>query len=273
METNNIEELARIASGVKLADDYESALAAQPENVRASTRMQKIIAFLKDSGSATLKDIAMALYNRPDTASVNQLVKALKQAGIVADTGLVAPKMVKTTINAPGVKGRPKVTNDEIKMLGGGALRKFAKGETDFTPEEIDFITQLYNAATSVTEAEIQEIISEDTINENVSDLELSWTSKYSENPDLYFEKGLADGFENVDGKEVKTIVGYYIPEDGENQSDEETEDIGYIYSKSGKDLSSYSDEDFDQIFMSSLQKESLNESVISRWDKLAGLL
>jgi len=166
METNNIEELARIASGLKLADDYETALAAQPENIRASTRMQKIIAFLKDSGSATLKDIAMALYNRPDTASVNQLVRALKQAGIVADTGLVSPKAEKTPTNAPGIKGRPKVTNDEIKMLGGGALRKFAKGETDFTPEEIDFITQLYNAATAVSESEIAEITKEDSINE-----------------------------------------------------------------------------------------------------------
>jgi hypothetical protein len=167
MENNNIEELARIASGLKLADDYETALAAQPENIRASTRMLKIIAFLKDSGSATLKDIAMALYNRPDTASVNQLVKALKQAGIVADTGLVSPKAEKSPINAPGIKGRPKVTNDEIKMLGGGALRKFAKGQTDFTPEEIDFITQLYNAATAVSEAEIQEITKEETINES----------------------------------------------------------------------------------------------------------
>jgi hypothetical protein len=158
METNNIEELARIASGLKLADDYETALAAQPENIRSSTRMQKIIAFLKDNGSATLKDIAMALYGRPDTASVNQLVKALKQAGIIADTGLVAPKVEKSAVNAPGVKGRPKVTNDEIKMLGGGALRKFAKGQTDFTPEEIDFITQLYNAATAISEAEIAEV-------------------------------------------------------------------------------------------------------------------
>jgi hypothetical protein len=167
METNNIEELARIASGLKLADDYEAALAAQPENIRSSTRMQKIIAFLKDNGSATLKDVAMALYGRPDTASVNQLVKGLKQAGIIADTGLVAPKMVKTTINAPGIKGRPKVTNDEIKMLGGGALRKFAKGETAFTPEEIDFITQLYNAATAISESELAEVVSEEPINES----------------------------------------------------------------------------------------------------------
>jgi hypothetical protein len=158
METNNIEELARIASGLKLADDYETALAAQPENIRSSTRMQKIIAFLKDNGSATLKDVAMALYGRPDTASVNQLVKALKQAGIIADTGLVAPKAEKSAVNAPGIKGRPKVTNDEIKMLGGGALRKFAKGQTDFTPEEIDFITQLYNAATAISESELAEV-------------------------------------------------------------------------------------------------------------------
>ena len=45
---NNLDELARIASGLKLADDYEKALAAQPENVRSSTRMQKIISFLKN---------------------------------------------------------------------------------------------------------------------------------------------------------------------------------------------------------------------------------
>ncbi len=158
MENNNIEELARIASGLKLADDYETALAAQPENIRSSTRMQKIIAFLKDNGSATLKDVAMALYGRPDTASVNQLVKALKQAGIIEDTGLVTPKLEKPPVNAPGVKGRPKVTNDEIKMLGGGALRKFAKGQTDFTPEEINFITQLYNAATAISDEELAEI-------------------------------------------------------------------------------------------------------------------
>jgi hypothetical protein len=270
METNNIEELARIASGLKLADDYTTALAAQPENVRSSTRMQKIISFLKDNGSATLKDVAMALYGRPDTASVNQLVKALKQAGIVTDTGLVAPKMVKTTINAPGVKGRPKVSNDEIKMLGGGALRKFAKGETDFTPEEIDFITQLYNAATSVTESELAEVSAEESINENVSDLAVKWTSEYTENPDKYFEKGIADEIEEIDGQQVRAIVGYYIPEGGENQGDEETEDIGYIYSKSGQDLSSYAGEDFEDAFHNAL---GINEINIDRWNKLAGLL
>ena len=167
MEINNIKEMARIASGVKLADDYETILATQPESIKSSSRMQKIIAFLKNSDSATLKDIAMALYNRPDTASVNQLIITLKKAGIVTDTGLVSPKAEKSSVNAPGVKGRPKVTNDEIKMLGGGALRKFAKGETDFTPEEIDFITQLYNAATSVTEAELDEIVSEEVLNES----------------------------------------------------------------------------------------------------------
>ena len=181
METNNIEELARIASGLKLADDYETALAAQPENIRASTRMQKIIAFLKDSGSATLKDIAMALYNRPDTASVNQLVRALKQAGIVADTGLVSPKAEKTPTNAPGIKGRPKVTNDEIKMLGGGALRKFAKGETDFTPEEIDFITQLYNAATAVSESELAEVSKKESVNESYSQIYKKYKNQLTE--------------------------------------------------------------------------------------------
>jgi len=168
METNNIEELARIASGIKLTDDYETALADQPDNVKNSTRMQRIIAFLQQNETSTLKDLAMALYNRPDTASVNQLVRSLKQAGIIEDTGLVAPKKEKSAVNAPGVKGRPKVTNDEIKLLGVNVLRKFAKGETSFTPEEIDFIVQLYDAATgTLDESEITEVTKEDSINES----------------------------------------------------------------------------------------------------------
>ena len=167
MEFNHIEEMARIASGVKLADDYETVLAAQPENIRTSTRMQKIIAFLKDNDSATLKDIAMALYGRPDTASVNQLVITLKKVGIVTDTGLVSPKAEKSSVNAPGVKGRPKITNDEIKMLGDGVLRKFAKGQTNFSDEEKDFITQLYNAAINISGEEIDEVNNQYSINEN----------------------------------------------------------------------------------------------------------
>jgi hypothetical protein len=167
MEINNLKEMARIASGVKLADDYETILATQPESIKSSSRMQKIIAFLKNSDSATLKDIAMALYNRPDTASVNQLIITLKKAGIVTDTGLVSPKAEKSSVNAPGVKGRPKITNDEIKRLGDGVLRKFSKGGTDFTPEEIDFITQLYNATTNTSEEEIDEVNNQYSINEN----------------------------------------------------------------------------------------------------------
>jgi len=167
MEINNLKEMARIASGVKLADDYEDILATQPESIKSSSRMQKIIAFLKNSDSATLKDIAMALYNRPDTASVNQLIITLKKAGIVTDTGLVSPKAEKSSVNAPGVKGRPKITNDEIKMLGDGVLRKFAKGQTNFSDEEKDFITQLYNAATNTSEEEIDEVNNQYSINEN----------------------------------------------------------------------------------------------------------
>ena len=43
MEINNLKEMARIASGVKLADDYETILATQPESIKSSSRMQKII--------------------------------------------------------------------------------------------------------------------------------------------------------------------------------------------------------------------------------------
>lgn len=165
MEINNIEE-ARTAKFLKLTDDYEAVLAAQPENVRKSTRMQRIIAFLKDNNPATLKNLAMALYNRPDTASVNQLVNALEKAKIISVIEKTIPDS-NTNKNLPGIKGRPKVTNDEIVKLGTSTLRKFAKGQTDFTPEEIDFITQLYNAATAISESELSEITSEEPINES----------------------------------------------------------------------------------------------------------
>jgi hypothetical protein len=267
MEINNIEE-ARTAKFLKLTDDYEAVLAAQPENVRKSTRMQRIIAFLKDNNPATLKNLAMALYNRPDTASVNQLVNALEKAKIISVIEKTIPDS-NTNKNLPGIKGRPKVTNDEIVKLGTSTLRKFAKGQTDFTPEEIDFITQLYNAATAISEAEIAEV-SKEEIAENVSDLAIRFTSEYTENPDKYFEKGIADEIEEIDGQQVRAIVGYYIPEGGANQGDEEVEDIGYIYSKSGQDLSSYAGEDFEDAFNNSLR---INEINIDRWNKLAGLI
>jgi hypothetical protein len=180
MEINNIKEMANIPKGVKLADDYETILATKSE-IRNNGKYMKIINILKDKPPMTNKQIAIAYeeilstdLKRPkksdddiDSASVNRVIIKLKEAGVVIDTGLVSPKAGKSSVNAPGVKGRPKITNDEIKMLGDGVLRKFAKGQTNFSDEEKDFITQLYNAATNTSEEEIDEVNNQYSINEN----------------------------------------------------------------------------------------------------------
>jgi hypothetical protein len=87
------------------------------------------------------------------------------------------------------------------------------------------------------------------------SDLEVKWTKKYTKDPDLYYEKGLASEFEMVNGKKVKEIIGYFEDED----EDEDEEVIGYIYSKSNKDIETeYSEEDLDDAFTKALG--SMNE-------------
>jgi hypothetical protein len=94
--------------------------------------------------------------------------------------------------------------------------------------------------------------------NENASDLEVKWTPEYytaieDYGDRAYNEKGLADGFEMVDGKKVKEIIGYY---NEEGDDEEEIDIIGYIYSTSEKDIESYSEEDLDDAFMNALDKQ-----------------
>jgi hypothetical protein len=68
----------------------------------------------------------------------------------------------------------------------------------------------------------------------------------YYKDKDNYDEKGLADGFDEKEGKKVKFIVGY--------DDMDEMDDIGYIYSKSGKDIETdYTEDDLDDAFMNSL--------------------
>ena len=95
-------------------------------------------------------------------------------------------------------------------------------------------------------------------LNEDISDLKVEWTPEYLENRkkdrNFYDEKGLTNDFQMRDGKKVKEIIGYYIPEDAKNPSDEEFDIIGYIYSISGKDIESYSEDELDDAFMNALK-------------------
>jgi hypothetical protein len=97
-------------------------------------------------------------------------------------------------------------------------------------------------------------------LNENISDLEVKWLK---DNLEKYYEKGLADDFETMDGKKVKEIIGYFEDEDG----DEDADIIGIISSKTGNDIESYSEDDLDDAFMNALgnitegeHKAKLNE-------------
>ena len=90
----------------------------------------------------------------------------------------------------------------------------------------------------------------EDLYENESSDLEVKWTSKYKRKPDLYYEKGLASEFEMIGDQKIKEIVGYFEDEDG----DEDEEVIGYIYSKGNKDIEiEYNEDDFDNVFTKAL--------------------
>ena len=91
--------------------------------------------------------------------------------------------------------------------------------------------------------------------NSSSDDLVVKWTKRYLNNekndPYFYTEKGLADGFEVIGGQKVKEIIGY--------DEDDDDEVIGYIYSKSKKDIETeYSEDDLDNAFTSALN--SMNE-------------
>jgi hypothetical protein len=90
-------------------------------------------------------------------------------------------------------------------------------------------------------------------LNENKSeDLEVKWTPEYYKNKEeyvegYYHEMGLVNApYAMVGNKKVKEIVGYFY--DDEENEDEEI--IGYIFSKSGKDIESYSGDELDDAFM-----------------------
>jgi hypothetical protein len=70
-----------------------------------------------------------------------------------------------------------------------------------------------------------------------------------------YHEKGLEPGFGEKDGKKVKQIIGYYIPEGATRENEEHAEIIGYIYSKSGGDIESYSEDELTNAFYGGLDK------------------
>jgi hypothetical protein len=141
-----VAEMANIAKGFKLADNWEEALNALPDSIKNSSRIDRIIRYMKENDIVYLKDAAEAIYNDPDTARVNQQFKTLLQAGVIDQTGHKTPPKYLTKAPSSGILGRPKVSDDAKKMLGRNVAAKYAKGTTNFTEEEKAYITDLYNS-------------------------------------------------------------------------------------------------------------------------------
>jgi hypothetical protein len=145
LEEKGLDEMARLATGYKLADNWEEAFASLPPNIQKSTRFLRVIDHLKDNPGAEMKDIALAQFGpNADTPAVNPQIRALLGVGVIEKTGYTTPKAVK--MEPTGTRGRPKVTNDELKMMGARIALKFAKGDSSYTPEEIEYIQNLYNS-------------------------------------------------------------------------------------------------------------------------------
>jgi hypothetical protein len=112
-----------------------------------------------------------------------------------------------------------------------------------FGEDVADQLTKTMIQSLERDSAATEPTVDESQLNENMSDLVVT----YYKDKDSYDEKGLADGFHEEEGKKVKFIVGY--------DDMDEIDDIGYIYSKSGKDIETeYTEDDLDNTFMNSLQ-------------------
>lgn len=171
--------------GFYLVPDYKDQLAAvqsNPElspliylkNGRLSTRVENIIGALEmlnaiggdistneegdiESGIASLQQIATKAFGAgAEQQAAYMVIKNLLTTGIV---GKSSQKYYRNPITdklksfekpekAPstGLRGRPITTDKDLKMMGAGIALKFAKGNTDYTPEEVNYIKNLYKS-------------------------------------------------------------------------------------------------------------------------------
>ena len=128
-----LDEMARISTGYKLTDNWQSLFSKLPDSIQRSTRYERIINYLKDNPEAAKLQMAMDLGYREQQA-INQLVNTLEAAGVVEKTGLTKEPMVKSPSVGSGIKGRPAVFNRDILDQGASVIKKFAKGDTNSLP-------------------------------------------------------------------------------------------------------------------------------------------
>jgi hypothetical protein len=148
-EEQDLKELARIASGYKLTDNWEENFDKLPDNVKKSTRFTRVVDYMKGKDSVLMKDIAQDQFNSTDTASVNPQLRALLDAEVVEKTGLVSePKKNQPKEPSADGRGRKKITDDAKKEMGMKIATKFAKASdekpAEFSEEEKQYIMDLY---------------------------------------------------------------------------------------------------------------------------------
>jgi hypothetical protein len=123
-----------------------------------------------------------------------------------------------------------KLLKEDMSVIDKILDKISSQGEGSLTPEEKNYLDQYSKGEKNL-------------IDPYSSDLVVT----YYKNKDNYDEKGLADDFHEEEGKKVKYIVGY--------DENDDMDDIGYIYSKSGKDIETeYTEDDLDDAFMDSLK-------------------
>jgi hypothetical protein len=148
-EDESLREMARIASGYKLTDNWEDKWNSLSDSTRKSTRFTRVVDYMKGKDSVLMKDIALDQFNSTDTASVNPQLRALLDAGVVEKTGLVSePKSKQPKEPSADGRGRKKITNDELKAMGSKIATKFAQSSAEkpveFSDEEKQYIMDLY---------------------------------------------------------------------------------------------------------------------------------
>jgi len=148
IEEVSLEEMARIADVYSLADGWEEKYKA----MKPSSQTDRVIKFItnppmdEETGepiAATKTNIADEYFNS-NQPPANTTVNKLLDAGVLVIAGKEKEKKEKAP--STGQKGRPKVSNDDIKAVGQRISNKFAKGNVDFDDEEIAFIKSLYKA-------------------------------------------------------------------------------------------------------------------------------
>jgi hypothetical protein len=148
-EDGDLKEMARIASGYKLTDDWEEKWETLSDSTKKSTRFLRVVDYMKGKDSVLMKDIAQDQFNSTDTASVNPQLRTLLDAGVVEKTGLVSePKKNQPKEPSADGRGRKKITDDAKKEMGIKIATKFAKASTEtpaeFSEEEKQYIMDLY---------------------------------------------------------------------------------------------------------------------------------